>query len=231
MTTAPITAAVHRPTPPVAAGPWTGRALVVIGHEVPDWAVRWCARHAREVHHRSVCGDPGEPASTERVRAIADIAAGAVRSGNPVLALPSPPLVRSAPARVVAAVRQLPDDALALSDAAACARHMGADLVVAHGLPTSFGERSMGLDTAVRDADRLLAAAVTAAVEHEPGLAVRAWLARVQPHELVGERLDADLLVLGGPRVEGPGSLGLVARSALFHAPCPVLLTPRPPKA
>ena len=62
-------------------------------------------------------------------------------------------------------------------------------------------------------------------------------LLRVRPHELVGEELDADLLVVGGPRTEHgaterrgsvqPGGMGLVAHSALHHAPCPVLLAPR----
>ena len=52
---------------------------------------------------------------------------------------------------------------------------------------------------------------------------IRAW-----PHEIVGELLDADLLVLGGPRSESNGQIGLVAASALRHAPCAVLLAPRP---
>jgi len=208
----------------------TGRALVVIGHEVPDWVLRWCARDAREVHRWTVPGGSAAPVSTERVRAIADIAAGAARSGSPVLVMPATPQLRRTPRNVVAAVRRLPDDAPALGDAAACAAQMGADLVIAHGLPASFGERSVGLDAAARDATRLLDDAAAAAVESEPGLAVRTRLARVQAHELVGEALDADLLVLGGPRVDDPGPIGLVARSALFHAPCPVLLVPRRPR-
>jgi nucleotide-binding universal stress UspA family protein len=52
---------------------------------------------------------------------------------------------------------------------------------------------------------------------------VRAW-----PHEIVGELLDADLLVLGGPRAGTAGRVGLVAGSAVRHAPCAVLLAPRP---
>ena len=62
-------------------------------------------------------------------------------------------------------------------------------------------------------------------------------LLRVRPHELVGEALDADLLVVGGPRTDtgrptagrrsSPAVSGLVAHSALHHAPCPVLLAPR----
>jgi nucleotide-binding universal stress UspA family protein len=205
----------------------SGPALVVIGDEVPDWVLSWCSRTAREVRRRPVPGRPGAAESADRVSAIADIAAGAARSGIAVLALPAAPQVRGAPPRVIAAVRQLPDDAQTLADAAMSAGHLGADLVVAHGLPASFGERSVGLDAAVRDAARLLDAAVDAAATSQPGLHVQGWLARVRPHELVGEQLDADLLVLGGPRADRYGQLGLVARSALFHAPCPVLLTPR----
>jgi nucleotide-binding universal stress UspA family protein len=145
-----------------------------------------------------------------------------------VLVLPALRRTCGSPPRVVAAVRCFPDDAQSLTEAVACAGHMRADLVVAHGLPTSFGERSIGLDVAVRDAGRLLDAAVRAASSSVPGLRVRAWLPRVRPDELVGERLDADLLVLGGPRPDRWGQLGLVARSALFHAPCAVLLIPRP---
>jgi nucleotide-binding universal stress UspA family protein len=47
---------------------------------------------------------------------------------------------------------------------------------------------------------------------------VRAW-----PHEILGERLDADLLVLGGQRAgsnDRVGLVGLVAASAVRHAPC-----------
>jgi nucleotide-binding universal stress UspA family protein len=51
---------------------------------------------------------------------------------------------------------------------------------------------------------------------------------RVRPHELVGEGLDADLLVLGGPRHRIPARVGLVGCSAVQHAPCPVLLAARP---
>jgi nucleotide-binding universal stress UspA family protein len=78
------------------------------------------------------------------------------------------------------------------------------------------------------DATRLLDAAVRATSSSVPGLRVRPWLARVRADELVGELLEADLLLLGGPRPDRWGEFGLVARSALFHAPCAVLLTPRP---
>ncbi|GAA5134661.1 universal stress protein [Pseudonocardia adelaidensis] len=231
MTTATTTATPALDVPGVPRSDTPSRrprgALVVVGDEIPGWAVRWCDDSAREIRHRLVPG-PADPASAERVGAIMEITAGAARSGDPVLVLPVLHRTYASPPQVVAAVRCLPDDAQPLTEAVACAGHMGADLVVAHGLPTSFGERSVGLDHAVQNATRLLDAAVRAASSSVPGLRVRPWLTRVRADELVGEPLDADLLVLGGPRADRSGRLGLVARSALFHAPCAVLLTPRP---
>jgi nucleotide-binding universal stress UspA family protein len=172
-----------------------------------------------------VAGKP--PTTAEGGNAIAAIAEAA-GTGATVLALSEPDSARPGPRRVIVAVQDLPDDAQALADAAAAAAYMDAHLVVAHGVPTSFGERSIGLDTAVEQAGSLLDAAVQQASAAVSGLTVEPWLARVQPHELVGEGLDADLLVVGGPRAGPAAELGLVARSALHHAPCAVLLTPRP---
>jgi nucleotide-binding universal stress UspA family protein len=128
----------------------------------------------------------------------------------------------------VAAVRDLPDDAQTVAEAAVSAAEMGAGLVVAHGMPLSFGERSIGLDAAIAHAHRLLDTAADKAAASAPGVDVQSWLARARLHELVGEDLDADLLVVGGARSDLSGGLGLVARSALHHAPCAVLLIPRP---
>jgi nucleotide-binding universal stress UspA family protein len=195
----------------------------------PDWVVDWCRHSGRWLRrqHLPVAAEGDLPPSAQPVGEIAEIAAAAARRGGAVLAVSGPAPVRSGPRRVVAAVQALPDDAPVLVDAAAVALHMGAELVVTHGVPTSFAERSVGLDAAVDNARRLLEAAVGAAVDAVPGLTVEPRLLRVRPHEMVGEGLDADLLVLGGPRVPAPGGLGLVACSALHHAPCPVLLVPR----
>jgi nucleotide-binding universal stress UspA family protein len=165
--------------------------------------------------------------ATDRVAAIGVIAASAARGGGAVLALPVSAPARPGPARVVAAVRDLPDDAQTVADAAVSAVEMGAGLIVAHGMPLSFGERSIGLDAAVAHKHRLLDAAADTAAASALGVDVQSWLARVRPHELVGEDLDADLLVVGGTRSDARGGLGLVARSALHHAPCAVLLIPR----
>jgi nucleotide-binding universal stress UspA family protein len=209
-----------------------GMVVVCDGSGVPDWVEDWCRWSGRLLHRQHLpAAAPGDfPASAQRVGMIAEAAAAAARRGVAVLAvLPVSETVsaRSGPRRVVAAVQCLPDDAPVLAAAAAAAVHMGAELVVAHGVPTSFGARSVGLDAALDRAHRLLDEAVADVLDAAPGLSVERWLLRVHPHEMVGEGLDADLLVLGGPRTSPPGPLGLVACSALHHAPCSVLLAPR----
>jgi nucleotide-binding universal stress UspA family protein len=128
--------------------------------------------------------------------------------------------------RVVAALRGLPDDAPVVADAAACAGRVGAALTLVHAVPQSFAERSVGLAAALALGRRLLESAAEQAVARAPGVPVDCTLPRVRPHELVGEALDADLLVVGGGRPLRPEP-GLVAQSALHHAPCPVLVVRR----
>jgi nucleotide-binding universal stress UspA family protein len=74
----------------------------------------------------------------------------------------------------------------------------------------------------------VLAEAAARVMSTHPGRTMTTRLLRMRPYELVGEEVDADLLVLGGSRRRIPARLGLVACRALQHAPCPVLLTPRP---
>ena len=202
-----------RPSPRRRAEP----VLVVVagrpGQDVPDWARRCCATAGWELRRHPTAGTP---------------AAAAAARGDARVLLLRPPGPAARTPRVVAAVHRLPDDAPVVADAAACAARTGARLTVVHAVPRSFGERSVGLAGAVSQGRVLLDAvtghlAATAEVE----------LLRAQPYELVGEALDADLLVVGGRRLEGapPRGLGngpgLVAQSALHHAPCPVLLVPR----
>jgi nucleotide-binding universal stress UspA family protein len=132
------------------------------------------------------------------------------------------------PPRVVAAVRELPDDEPVLAEAVAVSRKLGGTLVLLHAVPLSFAERSVGLDRALEHGRRVLDDA-TARVVAAGAAPPRTRLMRMWPHELVGERLDADLLVIGGPRPRPPRRVGLVASSALAHAPCSVLLVPRRP--
>ena len=200
----------------------------------PDWVLRWCRRSGRRLRR-----EPSPPAAAAgdftaiagRVATISDIAAAAGRRGDVVLVALGPEPGRAGIPRVVAAVRDIAEDAAVLDAAVLTAAHRGAELVVAHGVPTSFAARSVGLGDAVESGRAMLDAAVATASAAVPGLRVQPWLVRAHPHELVGEGLDADLLVLGGPRGAHPGRLGLVVCSALHHAPCPVLLAPRTSRA
>jgi nucleotide-binding universal stress UspA family protein len=161
----------------------------------------------------------------ERIGAVAAMA------GRSVLVQrtdPAGPARRNGRPRVVAAVRDLGTDHAVLVEAAEAATELDASLVLAHGVPLSFGERSVGLADALDRGRRLLSEAADRVTSAYPGCTVTTRLLRQRPHELVGEELDADLLVLGGSRQRIPARLGLVASSALQHAPCPVLLAPRP---
>ncbi len=203
------------PTPDGAPG-WAVPGWAVPGWAVPEWAALWCRRAG---WHLRVHPDRGPAA-----------AAAAARLDARVLVLRPATPAPASPLRVVAAVRGLPDDAPVVADAATCAARTGGRLAVVHAVPRSFAGRSVGLDRAVAHGRRLLDAAAGRAAAQEPGLRVDRHLLRVRPHELVGEALHADLLVVGGPHVDraaGGAGCGLVAHSALHHAPCPVLLTPR----
>jgi nucleotide-binding universal stress UspA family protein len=182
--------------------------LVVDGGAVPEWVLRWCGRTGRTVRART-----------------AQATADAGRTGDSVLVLRADPLAGRP--RIVAALRALPDDAAVLADAIDAAVHLRGSLTLVHAVPLSFGERSVGLSDALHRGECLLldaralgdAAGVDAPVDTR---LVRAW-----PHELVGEQLHANLLAIGGPRAGAEG-VGLVAATAVRHAPCPVLLAARP---
>jgi nucleotide-binding universal stress UspA family protein len=235
MSTRTLSPAAPRPPAPRRHVP---RVLVVVADGValdgttgvPGWATQWSERSGWELRRHPETG-PFAAATAARLDArvlVLRPAEGAAEQA----AQDRPVEPSAATPRVVAAVRSLPDDAPVVGDAAACAARMGARLTVVHAVPRSFAERSVGLAGAVAHGQRLLDAAAEQAVAHEPGLRVDCQLLRVRPYELVGEGLHADLLVVGGARTDrtasGPGAgPGLVAHSALHHAPCPVLLTPR----
>ena len=206
--------------------------LVVVGHghqqetdvDVPEWAALWARRRGWKLRRHTDAG-PGA-------------AAAAAPGARALLLRPGPVARHEQRAHVVAAVAALPDDGTVVADAVECALAAGAALTFVHAVPCSFGERSVDLAGAVAHGRRLLDTAAAHA-QSRAGLIAATQLLRVRPHELVGEALDADLLVIGGPRTGHrdpwgehrssvqPGGLGLVAHSALHHAPCPVLLTPR----
>lgn len=191
---------------PILPPPSPPPGIVVEGARVPDWVTAWCRRSGRPL----MVG--AGPVSTTSL--LADASVLVLR---PVLAtLPVP--------QVVAVVGELPGDRAVLAEAAAAASHLAASLVLVHGVPRSFGERSVGLDAALDQGEHVLRQAWDAVAVTYPGLTVRTELRRAWPHELVGEEVDADLLVVGQARHQP----GLVALSAVHHAPCPVLLVSRP---
>jgi nucleotide-binding universal stress UspA family protein len=184
--------------------------VVVEGRPVPEWVSAWCRRSGRAVSAR--VGSAGTIPGGDHLSRL-------------VLRPPGPP---GAPRRVVASVRDLDDDRAVLTEAADVAADAGATLVLTHGVPRSFGERSVGLDAAVEKGERLLSRAQRLVAAGFPGLEIVTALQRAWPHEIVGESTDAGLLVVGGARMDSEDGLGLVALSAVQHAPCPVLLVPRP---
>ncbi|HEY0815526.1 MAG TPA: universal stress protein [Pseudonocardia sp.] len=195
-----------------------GRDVLVVvteDGELPAWVVGWC-RMGRRLRH--VCA-VGPFSRIEIVTAFAGTSVLLV--GGALAASPRPP-------RVVAAVRDLPDDDAVLIEAATAAERLGAELVLAHVVPVSFAERSVGMAEALENGRRVLENGVERLACAVPPLVVVPRLLRRRPHELVGEELNADLLVLGGPRPSLPGRLGLVANSAIQHAHCQILLVPRP---
>jgi nucleotide-binding universal stress UspA family protein len=197
-------------SPPIRRTTRRLNGLVVAGTTVPTWVRLWCDRSRRSVAARP-----------------ADAVATASAAGDSVLIPRTDPPAAHRP-RVAVALRDLPDDASALADALNAATHLGGGLTVLHGVPLSFGERTVGLTDALRHGRDLLDQARALAAGAGTGTAVEVKLIRAWPHEIVGERLDADLLVLGGPRTGSVGRVGLVTACAIEHAPCAVLLAPRP---
>jgi nucleotide-binding universal stress UspA family protein len=207
------------------------RLIVMQGPDtaLPRWLVTWRNRAGLElVASPTMPADeaqpcPGVAAGWSRV--VNDIAESTA-AGIAVL-VNRPSWYEAETPRVVAAVQQLPDDADVLADAAACADVLDGSVMVLHGTPVSFAERSVGLDSALTRGFATLDAGVRFLTEHRLGGRATSRLLRAHPHELVNDRLEANLLVVGGSRVGGPPGLGRVARSAVRHAPCPVVITPR----
>ena len=217
-------------------------ALVVVGPgeagreqpepKMPDWAQAWARLWGWQLRWYTGLGPAAAAAA-----AAPGLRALLLRPDTPTFATDG----EGRRPHVVAALQDLPDDAAVVKDAVRCAAGCGAALTFVHAVPRSFGQRSVDLDKSLAHGVRLLDAAVrqalAQAVRLHAVLIPNTQLLRVRPHELVGEELDADLLVVGGPRIEHgtterrgsvqPGGVGLVTHSALHHAPCPVLLAPR----
>ena len=199
-----------------AAGRPNALVVATANHHVPDWAASWCAHTGHRIRIVAV---------VEGLDCLTILTAWA---GTSTLVSIRAPSARIGPCQVVAAVRDLPDDDRVLVEPSLAAGHLGAQLILAHVVPRSFGERSVGLPAAIEHGRRVLESGVERLGIEAPELVVIPQLRRQHPHELVGEELDADLLVLGGPRPRTPAHLGLIDSSAVQHAPCPILFAPRP---
>lgn len=215
-------APVPTPVPTGTPHPPAPRAaLVLVGDPAPvcpGWLPDWVSGAGWDLRWDAGAGPRTASAAARRgVRVLL------LRPSAGVAPVPAP---AGAPAPVVAALAGLPGDEPVVADAARCAARAGAALTLVHAVPRSFAERSVGLAAALTRGQRLLDDAAARATAREPDLRVARLLSRVHPHELVGEALDAQLLVVGGGGPDRPGP-GLVARSALHHAPCPVLVVPR----
>jgi nucleotide-binding universal stress UspA family protein len=199
-----------------------GLVVVTDTPDLPGWVRDWSRRAGRELRvHTTPVRAPGHGPTPPGL--LAAISAWAT---DPVLVVPAGSadnLLR----QVTAALHDLPDDEPVLAAAADTVRQVGGPLVLAHALPVSFAEHSVGLRSALAHAHRVLDAAARLLAAENPDLTVETRLVRTHPHELVGENLDTGLLVIGGPRRGFTDDLGLVARAALNHATCPVLIVPR----
>ena len=189
---------------------------------MPGWVRDWCRKSGRELFlHRLPASVPGH--RPESARLLTEIVASAAEA---VLVIP-PRADGGAATNVTAALHDLPDGTAVLAAAVDAAHHLGRPLVLTHGLPISFAERSVGLRSALDHARRLLTTAEERVGDDAPDIRIVTRLVRAHPHELVGEYVDTGLLVVGGARCRMPDDLGLVARSALNHATCPLLVVPR----
>jgi nucleotide-binding universal stress UspA family protein len=197
------------PSPPVTRD---SLSLLVTagGAGIPDWVSRWCRRTGHEVR--------------ATVAPAVEAAVQAARTGAALL-VPRDPAPDPGGRTVLVAIHDLPADAPVLAAATDAAQGLGSEVVAVHAVPLSFGERSVGLGEALRHGRAVLDRATTG--PGPAGVRVSARLDRRWPHEVVGADLDAGLLVVGGSRHDPPRLLGPVARSALAHAPCPVLIVPR----
>ena len=197
---------------------------------VPPWATAWCDQTGIDLLRGLTLPDsafePG-PRFNGWPQVTADIATST--AGGAAVLVNRPTWPGSVAPCVVAALEELPDDIEVLADAAGCAAALDETLLLVHGVPVSFGERSLGIDAALARGRAVLAAGTSLLMETQPSVRVISRLLRAHPHELVTEDIQADLVVVGGAPVDSSRELGLVTLSAIQHAPCAILVTPRVP--
>lgn len=217
---------------PRPSGRGTRSALDVVeraGSALPDWVEAWRIDAGFELTRRPMLPSARSevcPGAADGWPRVVDEVALSTAIGRTVL-VNHGVWHASAAAPVVASIGEVADDASVLADAVSCATALDSDLVLVHGVPVSFAGRSVGVDAAVRHGRELLDAALAFVWRESPSVAVSANVLRAHPHELVSNRLQAQLLVVGGARTSLPGQLGPVTLGAVQHAPCPVLVVPR----
>lgn len=190
----------------------------------PAWALDWCRRGGVEPRIRQTSTRPRFGSPTGLLTAVTGLA------GRPVLVL-RPSTSRFAPVTVTAAIGDLPKDAPVLAAAVDASAAFGARLVLVHGVPRSFAERSVGLESALDHGRWLLDTAARRVADQVPGVVVERRLVRMRPDELVspgpGGINPAGLLVLGMPTPRWDGGCGgLVVSSALHYWPDAILFVP-----
>lgn len=212
--------AVSRERAPVLERP-TRHRLVVLTEAMaaPGWAESWCRHGDRPLAIWHVTTHSPHGAPTGLLRAVTDLA------GHHVLITRATD-AHVAPDRVVAALGRLPRDSAVLAESEACAEHLGVPLVLVHGVPVAFAERSVGLDEALEHGGRLLETAARRVSAGTPNLDVTSRLVRARAHELVTEVAASDLLVLGMSHNPTRPAPHLAGMSAIHYAPGPILFVP-----
>ncbi|GAA5162384.1 hypothetical protein GCM10023321_47900 [Pseudonocardia eucalypti] len=213
-------APLSRPGPPVLERP-TREDLVVLTQAVapPHWTETWCKHTDRPLVTRHLTTQSPHGAPTGLLRAVADLA------GHHIL-LTRAAGGHAAPNRVVAALGDLPRDAGVLAEAEACAEHLNVPLVLIHGVPLAFAERSVGLEQALDHGGWLLDTAEQQVMAGAPRLEVTPRLVRTRAHELVTDVPDNELLVLGMSHHSTRPAPHLAGMSAINFAPGPILFVP-----
>jgi hypothetical protein len=130
--------------------------LVVVSEtsDLPPWIRGWWRGAGRDLEVHCVPATvPGHRlAPVHLLSEIAELLA------DPVLVI-QPGSDGTGLPEVIAALHDLPDDAPVLAAVADIAQHLGSPVVLIHGLPVSFAERSVGLRPAMQHGRRLLDAA------------------------------------------------------------------------
>jgi hypothetical protein len=188
--------------------------LVVVSEtsDLPPWIRGWWRGAGRDLQLHCVPATvPGHRlAPVHLLSEIAELLA------DPVLVI-QPGSDGTGLPEVIAALHDLPDDAPVLAAVADIAQHLGSPVVLIHGLPVSFAERSVGLRPAMQHGRRLLDAAARRIVADAPDVRVVTRLVRAHPHEPAGLTPQPDKACRGRPRLSSRLTQGPAVRVADRH--------------